>query len=70
LRRDDLWLWRLVFNVPTHVHAAYQLRALPHNVKKHILRVNMDEFPPLYAHERIMGKNSYVALPTRDTESV
>ncbi|KIY53043.1 hypothetical protein FISHEDRAFT_69189 [Fistulina hepatica ATCC 64428] len=40
-----------VFSVPTHTHAAYQLKAFPHNVKKYIFRMDVGDLPPLYEHE-------------------
>ena len=40
-----------VFSVPTRVHAAYQIRALPHNIKKYIFRRKVEPLPPLYHHE-------------------
>ncbi|KAJ8696572.1 hypothetical protein PTI98_006432 [Pleurotus ostreatus] len=42
-----------VFSVPTHVHAAYQIKALPHNIKKYFFRMKVDPLPPLYDHERL-----------------
>ncbi|EKM53881.1 uncharacterized protein PHACADRAFT_145396 [Phanerochaete carnosa HHB-10118-sp] len=40
-----------VFSVPTRVHAAYQLKALPRNIKRYIFRMNVEPLPPLYEHE-------------------
>ena len=40
-----------MFSVPTYVHAAYQLKALPHNIKKYIFRMDVEPLPPLYQHE-------------------
>ncbi|KAI5123855.1 hypothetical protein M0805_005672 [Coniferiporia weirii] len=40
-----------VFSVPTRIHAGYQIRALPHNIKKYIFRMKVDPLPPLYEHE-------------------
>ena len=48
-----------VFSVPTHVHAAYQLKALPHNIKKYIFRMKVDPLPPLYEHEGAIGEKHY-----------
>ncbi|KAI0768833.1 hypothetical protein BD413DRAFT_96037 [Trametes elegans] len=48
-----------VFSVPTHVHAAYQIKALPHNIKKHIFRMKVDPLPPLYEHEGAIGEKHY-----------
>ena len=48
-----------MFSVPTHVHAAYQLKALRHNIKKYIYRMKVDPLPPLYAHEVAEGKKHY-----------
>lgn len=42
-----------VFSVPTHVHAAYQLKALPHNIKKYFFRMKVKPLPPLYEHEKV-----------------
>lgn len=50
-------IFPLVFSVPTHIHAAYQLKALPRNIKKHIFRMkNVEPMPPLYEHEEGMQK--------------
>ncbi|TFY58958.1 hypothetical protein EVG20_g7967 [Dentipellis fragilis] len=48
-----------VFSVPTHIHAAYQLKALPHNIKKYIFRMKVDPLPPLYEHEGAVGEKHY-----------
>ncbi|KIK67041.1 hypothetical protein GYMLUDRAFT_37077 [Collybiopsis luxurians FD-317 M1] len=48
-----------VFSVPTHTHAAYQLKALPRNIKKHIFRMKVKDVPPLYEHEGAIGDKSY-----------
>ncbi|KAL0581832.1 hypothetical protein V5O48_000200 [Marasmius crinis-equi] len=48
-----------VFSVPTHTHAAYQLKALPHNIKKYIFRMKVDDLPPLYQHEGVVGAKTY-----------
>ena len=41
-----------VFSVPTHVHAAYQLKALPRNIKRYVFRMkSVEPLPPLYEHE-------------------
>ncbi|KAJ3481748.1 hypothetical protein NLI96_g7449 [Meripilus lineatus] len=48
-----------VFSVPTHVHAAYQLKALPHNIKKYIFRMKVEDLPPLYDHEGVIGEKHY-----------
>ena len=47
-----------MFSVPTRKHAAYQLRALPRNVKKYIFRMEVEPLEPLYEHdsERVQGK--------------
>ncbi|KAF5354424.1 hypothetical protein D9758_010723 [Tetrapyrgos nigripes] len=44
-----------VFSVPTHIHAVYQLKALPRNIKKHIFRMKVKDVPPLYEHEGAVG---------------
>lgn len=48
-----------VFSVPTHVHAAYQLKALPHNIKRYIFRMQVPDLPPLYVHEGAIGGEVY-----------
>ncbi|PCH43889.1 hypothetical protein WOLCODRAFT_26276 [Wolfiporia cocos MD-104 SS10] len=48
-----------VFSVPTRVHAAYQMRALPHNIKRHIFRMDVPDLPPLYEHEGAIGEKHY-----------
>ncbi|THH30437.1 hypothetical protein EUX98_g3739 [Antrodiella citrinella] len=48
-----------VFSVPTHVHAAYQMKALPHNIKKYIFRMKVEDLPPLYEHEGAIGEKTY-----------
>jgi hypothetical protein len=45
--------------VPTKTHAAYQLKALPHNIKKYIFRMKVDPMPPLYEHEGAIGEKRY-----------
>ena len=42
-----------VFSVPTRTHATYQLKALPRNVKKYLLRMKVEEVEPLYQHEKL-----------------
>ena len=48
-----------VFSVPTHIHAAYQIKALPHNIKKYIFRMKVKPLPPLYQHEGAIGEKTY-----------
>ena len=48
-----------VFSVPTHIHAAYQFKALPHNIKKYIFRMKVKPLPPLYEHEGAIGEKTY-----------
>ncbi len=48
-----------VFSVPTRIHAAYQLKALPHNIKKYIFRMKVKPLPPLYVHEGAIGEKTY-----------
>ncbi|KAH9967661.1 hypothetical protein BGW80DRAFT_1340738 [Lactifluus volemus] len=48
-----------VFSVPTHTHAAYQIKALPHNIKKYIFRMKVDPLPPLYEHEGALREKHY-----------
>ena len=48
-----------VFSVPTHTHAAYQLKALGHNVRKHVFRQRVGDMPPLYEHEGAIGEKHY-----------
>jgi hypothetical protein len=45
--------------VPTHIHAAYQIKALPHNIKKYIFRMKVDDLPPLYHYEGVIGEKHY-----------
>ncbi|KAI0037114.1 hypothetical protein K488DRAFT_81345 [Vararia minispora EC-137] len=40
-----------VFSVPSEQHAWYQLKALPHNIKKYVFRMKTEPLPPLYKHE-------------------
>jgi MFS family permease len=49
----------MVFSVPTRVHVSYQIKALPRNVKKHILRMKVKEVPPLYNFEGFQGEKTY-----------
>ncbi|KAF9467283.1 hypothetical protein BDZ94DRAFT_1156013 [Collybia nuda] len=44
-----------VFSVSSRLHASYQLRALPHNIKRHIFRMKVPDMPPLYEHDRLVG---------------
>ncbi|KAI0070188.1 hypothetical protein K474DRAFT_895367 [Panus rudis PR-1116 ss-1] len=48
-----------VFSVPTHVHAGYQLKALPRNIKKYIFRMKVKPLAPLYEHEVGIGEKTY-----------
>ena len=48
-----------VFSVPTHTHAAYQIRAFTRNVKKYVFRMKVDPMPPLYEHEGAIGEKHY-----------
>lgn len=48
-----------VFGVPTHTHAAYQLKAAGHNFRKYVLRQRVGEMPPLYEHEGAIGEKTY-----------
>ncbi|KAH8107850.1 MFS sugar transporter [Cristinia sonorae] len=48
-----------VFSVPTHTHAAYQLKALPRNIKKYFFRMKVEDVPPLYEHEGVIGQKTY-----------
>jgi hypothetical protein len=50
-----------VFSVPTHVHAAYQLKALPRNIKRYIFRMNVEPMPPLYQHEHVANEKKQYA---------
>lgn len=59
LFRRRLFTHHLVFSVSTHTHAAYQLKALPHNIKKYIFRMKVDDMPPLYEHEGAIGEKHY-----------
>ncbi|KAH9940403.1 MFS sugar transporter [Epithele typhae] len=48
-----------VFSVSTRTHAAYQLKALPHHIKKHVFRMKVKPLPPLYEHEGMIGEKTY-----------
>ncbi len=49
-----------VFSVPTRIHAAYQLKALPYNIRKYIFRQKgLKPLPPLYQHEGAIGEKTY-----------
>ena len=48
-----------MFSVPTHTHAAYQVRAFGHNFRKHVLRQKVGDMPPLYEHEGAIGEKTY-----------
>ncbi|KAI0767794.1 hypothetical protein C8Q74DRAFT_1370501 [Fomes fomentarius] len=48
-----------VFSVPTHTHAAYQIKALGHNVRKYVFRQKIGDMPPLYEHEGAIGEKTY-----------
>ncbi|PSR73886.1 hypothetical protein PHLCEN_2v10306 [Hermanssonia centrifuga] len=50
-----------VFSVPTRTHAAYQLKALPRNIKKYFFRMKVDPLPPLYEHEVVNGEKRYAS---------
>jgi hypothetical protein len=50
-----------VFSVPTRTHASYQLKALPHNIKKHIFRMKVGDLPPLYKHEGAPDEKKHYA---------
>jgi len=45
--------------VPTYTHAAYQIKALPYNIKKYIFRMNVDPLPPLYETDGTIGEKRY-----------
>ncbi|KAH9935571.1 uncharacterized protein B0H18DRAFT_976314 [Fomitopsis serialis] len=49
-----------VFSVSTRRHASYQVKALPHNIKKYIFRMKVEEMAPLYEHEGAVGPRHYV----------
>lgn len=48
-----------VFSVSTRTHAAYQLKALPHNIRKYVFRQKVAPLPPLYEHEGAIGEELY-----------
>ncbi|KAI1783044.1 hypothetical protein LXA43DRAFT_977304 [Ganoderma leucocontextum] len=48
-----------VFSVPTHTHAAYQIKAFGHSFNKHVLRRKVGDMPPLYEHEGAIGEKIY-----------
>ncbi|RPD58597.1 hypothetical protein L226DRAFT_466400 [Lentinus tigrinus ALCF2SS1-7] len=47
-----------VFSVPTHKHAAYQLRTAGNNFRRYVLRQDIGGIPPLYAHEGALGEDA------------
>ncbi|KAF5370870.1 hypothetical protein D9758_002077 [Tetrapyrgos nigripes] len=49
-----------VFSVPTHTHASYQLKAVPHFIKRYIFRMEIPDLPPLYKHEGSIGAKTYL----------
>ena len=53
----------VVFSVPTSVHARYQLKALPHNIKKYIFRMKVDDIEPLYHFDVPPGGRKHFAEP-------
>ena len=46
-----------VFSVPTHIHAAYQIKSLKYNIRKYVFRIKEEPLPPLYEHEG--GEKTY-----------
>jgi hypothetical protein len=48
-----------VFSVPSRTHAAYQLKALPRNIKKYIFCMDVDPLPPLYETDGTIGEKHY-----------
>ena len=50
-----------VFSVPTHTHAAYQIKAFGHRFNKHVLRRKVGPMPPLYEHEGAIGEKTYTS---------
>ncbi|CCM04904.1 uncharacterized protein FIBRA_07100 [Fibroporia radiculosa] len=50
-----------VFSVPTRKHATYQLKALPHNIRKYIFRMDVGDLPPLYEHEGALASPTHLA---------
>ncbi|KZV69324.1 hypothetical protein PENSPDRAFT_483999 [Peniophora sp. CONT] len=52
-----------VFSVPTSVHARYQVKALPHNIKKHIFRMKVKDIEPLYHFDIPPGGRKHFAEP-------
>ena len=48
-----------VFSVPTHVHAAYQVKSFKHTIQKYVFRMKVDPLPPLYEHEGAIGEKHY-----------
>ncbi|KAM5545339.1 hypothetical protein V8D89_000952 [Ganoderma adspersum] len=50
-----------VFSVPTHTHAAYQIKAFGHRFNKHVLRRKVGAMPPLYEHEGAIGEKTYAS---------
>ncbi|KAI0326831.1 hypothetical protein GY45DRAFT_1356013 [Cubamyces sp. BRFM 1775] len=48
-----------VFSVPTHVHAAYQVKSFKRTMQKYVFRMKVDPLPPLYEHEGAIGEKHY-----------
>jgi hypothetical protein len=53
----------LVFSVPTHTHAAYQIKVVPRNIKKYIFRMKVDPLPPLYEPKVRSGRSTQSHTP-------
>ncbi len=47
-----------VFSVPTRTHAAYQIKALPRNIKKYLFRMKVEDVEPLYQHEKLQKEEA------------
>jgi hypothetical protein len=45
--------------VPSRTHAAYQLKALPRNIKTYIFRMDVDPLPALYKTDGTIGEKHY-----------
>ncbi|PIL28560.1 MFS general substrate transporter [Ganoderma sinense ZZ0214-1] len=49
------------FSVPTHTHAAYQIKMFEHRFRKYVLRRKVGPTPPLYEHEGAVGAKTYMS---------
>ena len=50
-----------VFSLPTHIHAAYGLRQVPHFFKRYLLRQHVEPERLYEVEEKVEGRNSVSA---------